>query len=185
MRQSATWRRSELPTCIKGETTLQTTFAKKRGRHTHARFSRCQDSRCVCFPGQASGTMGGRGARVAQAQGAERPQGCCATPTGTAAASGTQAQAAKGDCNTDVGPGGLFWLSLVVPTRLSQDSHLHPRTFRGHSLQMGRVFDSGGRTMDNAIIFCAKCGAVYWERADALCRRCSDFPGGRASKLRN
>ena len=38
--------------------------------------------------------------------------------------------------------------------------------------------------MDNAIIFCAKCGAVYWERADALCRQCSEFPGGRTSQLR-
>ena len=47
-------------------------FAKKKGRHTQARFSRCQDSRCVWFPGQASGTMGGRGARFAQVQGVER-----------------------------------------------------------------------------------------------------------------
>ena len=38
--------------------------------------------------------------------------------------------------------------------------------------------------MDNAIIFCAKCGAVYWERADALCRSCSEIPGGRTSQLR-
>ena len=76
------------------------------------------------------------------------------------------------------------WLSLVVPTRFSQDSNLDPRTFRGHSLQLGRVFESGRRAMDNAIIFCAKCGAVYWERADAVCRRCSEIPGGRASQLR-
>ena len=33
----------------------------------------------------------------------ERHQGCCATSTGTAAASETQAQAAKGDCSTNVG----------------------------------------------------------------------------------
>ena len=41
--------------------------------------------------------------------------------------------------------------------------------------------------MDNAIIFCAKRGAVYWERADALCRSCSEHPGGRTSlrKLRS
>ena len=75
------------------------------------------------------------------------------------------------------------WLSPIVPTRFSQDSHLNPRTFRGHSLQLGRVFDSGGRALDSAIIFCAKCGAVYWERAGALCRSCSEFPGGRTSQL--
>ena len=51
------------------------------------------------------------------------------------------------------------WLSPIVPSRFSQDSHLD------HHL-------------------CAKCGAVYWERADALCRRRSEFPGGRASQLR-
>ena len=76
------------------------------------------------------------------------------------------------------------WLSPIFPSRFSQHSHLDPRSFRGHSLQLGRVFDAGGRALDNAIIFCAKCGAVYWERADALCRQCSEFPGGRTSQLR-
>ena len=45
--------------------------------------------------------------------------------------------------------------------------------------------------LDRAITFCAKCGAAYWERADALCRSCwrahftapqiesGLFPGGR------
>ena len=47
------------------------------------------------------------------------------------------------------------WLSPIVPTRFSQDSHLDPRRFRRHSLQLGRVFDSGSRVLDNAIIFCA------------------------------
>ena len=69
-------------------------------------------------------------------------------------------------------------------TPSSQDSHLDPRSFRVHSLQLGRVFDAGGRALDNAIIFCAKCGAVYWERADALCRQCRESPGGRTSQLR-
>ena len=59
-----------------------------------------------------------------------------------------------------------------------------PRTFRGHSLQLGRVFESGGWALDSAIIFCAKCGAVYLERADALCRGCSEIPGSRTSQLR-
>ena len=36
------------------------------------------------------------------------------------------------------------------------------------------------RALDNAIIFCAKCGVVYCKRADALCRRCSEFPGGQS-----
>ena len=39
--------------------------------------------------------------------------------------------------------------------------------------------------MDNTVIFCAKCGAVYWERADALCRSCSGHPGSRSLQLRN
>ena len=69
-----------------------------------------------------------------------------------------------------------YWLSPIVASRFSQDSHLDPRTFRGHSLQLGRVFDSGGRALDRATIFCAKCGAVHWERADALCRSCRELP---------
>ena len=75
-------------------------------------------------------------------------------------------------------------LSPIVPTRFSKDSLLDPRTFRGHSLQLGRVFDSGGRALDRAIIFCAICGAVYWERADAVCHSCSELPEGRTSQLR-
>ena len=75
------------------------------------------------------------------------------------------------------------WISPIVPSRFSQDSHLDPRTFGGHSLQLGRVFDSGGRALDRAIVFCAKRGAVCWERADALCRSCSEIPGGRTSQL--
>ena len=57
-------------------------------------------------------------------------------------------------------PSGLVcdWLSLTVPSRFSRDGHLDPRTFRGHSLQLGRVSDSGGRPLGRAIIFCAKCG---------------------------
>ena len=76
------------------------------------------------------------------------------------------------------------WLSPIVPTRFSQDSHFDPLTFRGHSLHLGRVFDSGGRALDRAIIFCAKCGAAYWERADALSRGCRELLGGPASQLR-
>ena len=32
------------------------------------------------------------------------------------------------------------------PRAFSQDSHLHPRSFRGHSVQLGRVCNHGGRT---------------------------------------
>ena len=71
------------------------------------------------------------------------------------------------------------WLSPTFPSRFSQDSHLDPRSFRGHSLQLGRVFDAGGRALDNAIIFCAKCGAVYWERADALVPQLQRNPRGQ------
>ena len=76
------------------------------------------------------------------------------------------------------------WLSPIVRSRFSRGSHLDPRTFKGYSLQLGRVFDSVGRALDLAIIFCAKCGAVYWERADTLCRSCCGIPGGRTSQLR-
>ena len=57
------------------------------------------------------------------------------------------------------------WLSPIVPSRSSQDSHLDPRSFQGHSVQLGRVFDLGGRALVRAIIFCAKYGVLYWERA--------------------
>ena len=184
MRQSATRRRGELPTCAKGETTLQTPSPKKEQTHTQACLSGCQNRRCLCLPGQASGTVGGRGPRLAQVQGVERHQGCCATSTGTAATSETQAKAAKGDCSTNVGP-GVRLAFTTVPSRFSQDSHLDPRTSRGHSLQLGRVFDAGGRASDHAIIFCAKCGAVYWEHADALRRRCSEFPGAERRSCAN
>ena len=83
--------------CKKGND-LADTFAKKRGRHTQACFPSRQDIRCLCFPGQASGSLVGRGARFAQVQGVERHQGCCATFTGTAPASETQAEGGEGDC---------------------------------------------------------------------------------------
>ena len=75
------------------------------------------------------------------------------------------------------------WLAPYVHSGISQDS-LDPRSFRGHSLQVGHVFDAGDRALDRRIIFCAKCGALYWERADALCRSCKQHPGGCASQLR-
>ena len=74
------------------------------------------------------------------------------------------------------------WLSPAAPSRFSQDSHLDPRTFRGHSLQLGRVFDHGSRALHRPVIICAKFGAVYWERADALCRSRREHPGGRSSQ---
>ena len=76
------------------------------------------------------------------------------------------------------------WLAPRFPSAISQDSLLDPRAFRGHSLQLGHVFDAGGRALDRRIIFCAKCGAQYWERADKLCRSCKQHPGGCASQLR-
>ena len=76
------------------------------------------------------------------------------------------------------------WPSSTVPSRFSHDSHLDPRSFQGHSMQLGRLFDQGGRALDRVIIFCVKCGAVYWERADALCRSCREHPGGRPPQLR-
>ena len=52
----------------------------------------------------------------------------------------------------------------TTPSRLSQDSQLDPRSFRRHSLHIGRVLNQGGRTMDRPIVICAKCGAMYWEK---------------------
>ena len=76
------------------------------------------------------------------------------------------------------------WLAPHVPSAFSHGSPFDPRSFRGHSLQLGPVFDAGGRVLDRRIVFCAKCGAMYWERADALCRSCKQHPGGCASQLR-
>ena len=76
------------------------------------------------------------------------------------------------------------WLAPHVPSAISQDSSLDPRSFRGHSFLLGHVFDGGGRALDRRIVCCAKCGALYWERANALCRTCKQHPGGCASQLR-
>ena len=76
------------------------------------------------------------------------------------------------------------WLAPHVPSAFSHDSPFDPRSFRGHSLHLGHVFDSGGRALDRRIVFCTKCGAMFWERADALCRSCKQHPGGCASQLR-
>ena len=63
----------------------------------------------------------------------------------------------------------------IVPALFSQE---------GTACSWDELSTLGGRAVDNAIIFCAKCGAVYWERADALCRSCSGHPGGLTSQLR-
>ena len=72
----------------------------------------------------------------------------------------------------------------TTPSRLSQDSQRDPRSFRGHSLQIDRVLNQGGRALDRPIVFCTKCGAVYWERADALCWSCRQHPCDCASQHR-
>ena len=181
MRQSAVWRRGRTSHLCRRRNDLADTFAKKRAAtHTSLLFALPRQSLLVLpWP---SKRHDGRPRRTCwSGSGVERHQGCCATLTVRAPRARLKRKRRK---ETAAPTSVCDWLSLVVPTRLSQDSHLDPRTFRGHSLQMGRVFDSGGRAMDNAIVFCAKCGAVYWERADALCRRCREFPGGRASQLR-
>ena len=61
------------------------------------------------------------------------------------------------------------WLQPFTPSRISQDSQVDPRSFRGHSLHIARVLNQGGRALDRPIVFCARC-SLYWERADALCR---------------
>ena len=77
-------------------------------------------------------------------------------------------------------PTGFLSFSLTFLARQSpRQSHIQRA-----QLAIGTSFDAGGRALGNAIIFCAKCGAVYWERADALCRQCNEFPGGRTSQLR-
>ena len=182
MRHSAMWRLGELPTCAKRETTLQTPSPKKGQTHTSLLFESPRQLLPV-LPWPSKRHVGRPKRTFCSGSGVERHQGCCATITGTAPASETQAKAGEGDAAPAAGQVS-DWLSPIFPSRFSQDSHLDPRTFRGHSLQLGRVFDAGGRALDNAIIFCAKCGAVYWERADALCRQCSEFPGGRTSQLR-
>ena len=69
-------------------------LCRERSRHTQACFSGRQDSRCVCLPGQASGAVGGRGARSTQVHGLGRHQLCRSETTHEATASKTQAHEA-------------------------------------------------------------------------------------------
>ena len=131
--QRATWRRGELPTCAKGKTTLQTPLPR-RGKHTQACFSRRQDSRCVCLPGQASGTLGGREAHVfAKVQGLNDTR--AAAPRTRVRPPRARLKRKRGEKEIATPAAGQVsdWLSHIFPSRFSQDSHLDPRTFRGHS----------------------------------------------------
>ena len=151
---SATWRLGALPTFSKGETISLTPLQRREQTHTSL-LSGCQNFRCLCFAGQASGAVGSGGSRPAQVQRMERrlrpPRARTKRKRREVAALPATGQASS-------------WLSPIFPSPSSQDS-LDPRSFRGHSMQLERVFDHGGRALGRAIIFCAKCGAVYWERA--------------------
>ena len=83
---SATWRLGALPTFLKRGNDFADAFAKK-GADTQVCFSGCQDSCGLCFLGQASATMGGRGPRL------ERLHGCHDKSEDTAPAGEDQAQA--------------------------------------------------------------------------------------------
>ena len=127
--------------------------------------------------------MGGRGPRLAPAQGMGRHEGCSSPRTRTKPTRARLKRKFKAEAAAPAAGKACDWLAPLVPSVISQDS-LDPRSYRGHSLQLGHVFDAGGRALDRRIVFSAKCGAMFWERADALCRSCKQHPGGCASQLR-
>ena len=112
---------------------------KKRGRYTQARFSSRQDSCCLFVLGQASGTLGGRSARLAQVQGVERHQCCRATIKGTAPASETQAKAGEGDCCDGYRSGFRLAFSHVSLTFLARQSP-RPSHIQRAQLAIGTSF---------------------------------------------
>ena len=157
MRQRATWRLGEPPTRAKGATTLQTHSQKKGQIRTSPLFASPRQLLLV-RPWSSKRHVG-------RLQEVERHQGCCATIKGTAPVSETQAKAGEGDC---CAAGQVSdWLSPIFPSRFSQDTHLDPRTFRGHSLQGGKgqkIFEVFWQDEEEE-----DCVAS-WARWDAHCR---------------
>ena len=146
----------------KRENDLADAFAKKGADIHKPAF------RVASFPGQASGTMGGRDTRSAQVQGLERHQGCSAEITGAAATSETQTQAAQGDCSAGFWAGVRLAFShrphTLLARQSSRPSHIQRARLavgtsfrfwwpsfgqRHHSLRQmwGRLLGAGGRAM--------------------------------------
>ena len=106
--------------------------------------------------------------------GRQRPTSCCGSGAGTTA---SLLRRRRLQVRLPSGSPPSF------PHGCSQDSHPDPRTLRGHSLQLGRVFDSGVELRTEPSSCAPNMEQWYWERADALCRSCG-IPGGRTSQLR-
>ena len=179
--RSATWRRSALPTCSKGETTMQTPLPRKEQTHRSLLFGSPRQSLLVSpWPSKRRG--GQQSPRFAQVQGLERHQGCRSETTGKATASKTQAHEAGERCGGFRSGVRLAFSHRSLTLFARQSSR--PSHVQRAQLAVGTSFRFWGRALDRAIIFCAECGPVFWERADALCRSCSELPGGRTSQLR-
>ena len=112
MRQSATWRRGEPPICAKRETTLQTPSQKKGQKHTSPLFALPRQSLLV-LPWPSKLHAGRQRRTCCSDSGSGTTPGLLHHEYEYAPASETQAQAAKGDCSTDVGPG----VRLAFPCR--------------------------------------------------------------------
>ena len=180
-RQSATCRLGALPICSKGETILSLPLQRKERTHTSLLFESPRQSLLV--PPWPSKRLCGQ----------RRPTSCSGSGVGTTSGL-PQRDHEQGHRERDSSASGRRARRRLQVRCATGFPPSFPHAFRKtvistlarleHSLQLGRVFDSGGRALDRAIIFCAKSGAVYWERADALCLSCSELPGGGTSQLR-
>ena len=157
-------------------------FYKKEPTHASLPFESPRQSLPLLSWPSKWGAMGGRGPRLAQVQGSERHQGCRAKSEDTASAGEDQAQA-QGERGTGFRSGVRLALSHRSHTHFSQDSHLDPRTFRGTACSWDEfsILGVGRWTVPSSS---APNVERYWERADALCRSCSEFPSGRTSQVR-
>ena len=116
--------------------TILQTLSKTRAEQS--RFSRRQDSCCLFVLGQASGTLGGRGARFAQVQGWKDTR-AAATITGMAPANETQAKAGEGDCCAGCrSPFRLVFTHFSLTFHARQS--LRPSHFQRAQLAIGTSF---------------------------------------------
>ena len=119
-------------------------LCQERGRHSQACFSRGQDSHCLCFPGQTSGTLGGRGARFAQVQGSGTTPGLlCNDARARPLRARLKRKRRKRDCSTNVGPGVRLAFPHRSLTFLARQSP-RPSHFQRAELAIGRSFRCWG-----------------------------------------
>ena len=140
---SATCRLGALPTCSKGET-ISLTPLQRMGADTHKPAFRVAKTVVACA------SLAKQAARwVAEAhvllkfRGGDDTKAAAARPRVWP----PRARFKRKRRETIAAPASsqvCDWLSPIIPSRFSQDSRDDPRTPRGHGLQLGGVFDSGG-----------------------------------------